>query len=122
MCRHSCMASTEDQRRKCRLRLPAHLAHPLKDERTVVIHAVGPSLQGSGQDRCESSGLFPVNIAGRCSIVGTTRRLCTINTRPPFDHVEVELQNALLAEDELGHRYQCGLSTLAEDRATRSEK
>ena len=32
---------------KCGARLPIHLAHPLKDEHAVVIHALGPSLQGS---------------------------------------------------------------------------
>src|SRR5208282_1680110 len=31
-------------------RLPIHLAHSLKDARAVVVHALGPSLQGSRQD------------------------------------------------------------------------
>ena len=51
-----------------------------------------------------------------------TSRLCTINTRPPFDHVEVKLQNALLAEDEFGHRYERGLGALAKERSARSEE
>ncbi len=51
-----------------------------------------------------------------------TRRLCTINTRAPFDHVEVKLQNALLAEDEFGHRYQRDLRALAKERSARSEE
>jgi hypothetical protein len=32
---------------KCWPRLPTHLAHPLKDNRAVVIHALGSSLQRS---------------------------------------------------------------------------
>jgi hypothetical protein len=46
-----------------------------------------------------------------------------VNANPwvPFDHVEVYLQNALFAEDEFGHRYQCDLCALAEDRVARSE-
>ncbi len=51
-----------------------------------------------------------------------TRRLCTINTRAPFDHVEVKLQDALLAEDEFGHRYQRDLRALAKERSARSEE
>ena len=51
-----------------------------------------------------------------------TSRLCTINTRPPFDHVEVKLQNALLAEDDFGHRYQRDLRALAKERSARSEE
>jgi len=29
-------------------RSPTHLAHPLEDEPAVVIHVIGPSLQGNG--------------------------------------------------------------------------
>src|SRR5208282_1212442 len=103
-------------------RLPTHLAHPLKDARAVVIHALGPPLQGSWQNRGEPCRLLPADIPGLGSVVVTTRRLCTINTRAPFNHVEIDLQNAPLAEDEFGHRYQCELRTLAEDRAARSEE
>src|ERR1700722_1002049 len=102
--------------------LPTHLAHPLKDAHAVVVHALGPSLQGSRQNRGEPCRLLPADTLGRDSVVVTTRRLSTINTRAPFDHVEVDLQNAPLSEDEFGHRYQCELRSLAEDGAARSEK
>src|SRR5208282_1734357 len=107
---------------KCCSRLPTHLAHPLENELAVVIHALGTSLQGSRQNRGKPCRLLPANIPGRGSIVVTTRRLCTINTRAPFDHVEVDLQNAPLAEDEFGHRYQCELRALTQERAARSEE
>jgi hypothetical protein len=72
--------------------------------------------------RASKTVLFPADIPG-CGFVGiTTRRLCTINTRAPFNHVEVYLQNALFAEDEFGHRDQCRLYTLAQDRTARSEE
>src|SRR6267142_3234870 len=90
-------------------RLPIHLAHPRKDEHAVVIHALGPSLQGSRQNRGEPCRLFPSDTPSRGSVVVTTRRLGTINTMAPFNHVEIDLQNAPLAEDEFGHRYQCEL-------------
>src|SRR5208337_3329996 len=80
------------------------------------------SLQGSRQNCGEPCRLLPADIPGCGFVVVTTRRLCTINTRPPFDHVEVYLQNALFAEDEFGHRYQRSLCALAEERATRSEE
>jgi hypothetical protein len=44
--------------------LPTHLTHPLQDERAVVIHVIGPPSEGQRQNRGESSGLLPVDIAG----------------------------------------------------------
>src|ERR1700692_4875893 len=61
-------------------RLPIHLAHPLKDEHAVVIHALGPSLQGSRQNRGEPCRPFPADTPSRGSVVVKTRRLYTINT------------------------------------------
>ena len=98
------------------------MAHPVQDESGVTIHAIGPSLQWQRQNCGESGRLFPVNIPGRGSVVITTRRLRTINTRAPFDDVDVELQNALLAEDQFGNRDKRELGALAEDRASRSEE
>ena len=102
--------------------LPTHLAHPLQDDRGVVIHALGPPFQGRGQNRGELSCLLSADIPGRSSIVVRARRLCAINTRTPFDNIQVDLQDALLAQDQFGHRHKCGLCTFAEDRATRSEE
>src|SRR6516165_5650822 len=106
----------------CWSQSPAHLAHPIHDDRAVVVHALGPSLQWSGQNRGELCCLLPPNVPSRGSVVNSTRRLYTINARAPFDHVEVELQNALLAEDDFGHRYQRELCTLTQDRTAGSEK
>src|SRR5260370_8005657 len=101
-------------------RLPTLLAHPLKDARAVVIHALGPSLQGIRQNCGEPCRLLSAHIPGLGPVLLSPPRLLTINTRAPFDHVEIDLQNAPLAEGEFGHRYQCELRTLAEDRAARS--
>ena len=65
---------------------------------------------------------MPVDIPGRSLVVVTTRRLGAIDPRAPFDHVEVELQNPVLAEYQFGHRDQRELGTLSEDRAARAEK
>src|SRR6202012_5093801 len=40
----------------------------------------------------------------------------------PFDHIEVDFENALLAKKEFGQRHQGKLRGFAEDRATGSEK
>jgi hypothetical protein len=50
------------------------------------------------------------------------RRLRTINTRAPFNHVEIDLKNAGLAEDQLGYRNESELRALAENRAARPKK
>src|SRR5580704_19007007 len=107
---------------QCDARLPTHLAHPLLDESAVVIHVIGPSLQGQRQNCGELGRLLPVDTPGRGSVVVTTRRLRTIDTRAPFDHVEVEFQNALLAEDQFGHRDKSELGALAEDGPAGSEE
>jgi len=103
-------------------RLPTHLVHAIEDEGAVVVHALGPSPERSGENGGEARALFAVYIPGGGSVPGTRRGFRAINARAPFDHVEVELENALLAEDEFGHRYQRGLRTLAQDGAAGSEK
>jgi hypothetical protein len=45
-----------------------------------------------------------------------------INSGTPFDHIEVDLQNALLAKKEFGQRHQCELRAFAKDRAAGSEE
>ncbi len=87
-----------------------------------MVHMIGPSLQGQWQNCGKSGRLFPTDIPGRDSVVVTARRLRTINTGAPFDHVEVQLQNALLAEDQFGHWYKRELGALAQDRAAGSEE
>ena len=62
------------------------------------------------------------NVAGRGSVVGAARRLCTIDPRTPLDDVEVELENALLAENEFGYRNECKFHALAEDGAAGAEE
>ena len=87
-----------------------------------MIHAVGPSPQRQWENCSELGRLLSIDVTGRGSVVVATRRLRTINTGAPFDHVEIEFQNALLAEDQFRHRDKCQLGALAEDRAARSEE
>ena len=98
------------------------MAHPLQDESAVAIHAIGPSLQRQRQNCGETGRLVPVDIPRRGSVAVTARRLRAINTGAPFGHVEVELQNAPLAEDQFGNRDKRELGALAEDRASRPEE
>lgn len=87
-----------------------------------MIHVIGPSLHGQRQNCGELGRLLPVDTPGRGSVIVTARRLRTINTRAPFDHVEIEFQNALLAEDQFGHGDKRELGALAEDGAAGSEE
>lgn len=50
------------------------------------------------------------------------RRLRSINSRAPFDLVEIEFQNALLAEDQFGHRDKGELGALTKNGAAGSEE
>ena len=78
--------------------------------------------EGSRQNRGEPCRLLPVDISGRGSVVVMTGGVRTINPGSLFDHIEVDLQNALLAKKEFGERHQCELRAFAEDRATGSEE
>jgi hypothetical protein len=50
--------------RQCDARLPTHLAHPFQDEPAIVIHVIGPSLQGQWQNCGELGRLLPVGSPG----------------------------------------------------------
>src|SRR6185437_9793617 len=103
-------------------RLPVHLLHSSEDDRAVAIHAFGPSLPGSRENGGEPCRLSAADIPGGGFVIVTTRRLCAIDTRTPFNDIEVELEDPLLAEDEFGHRHQGGLRTLAKEGSARSEE
>ena len=66
--------------------------------------------------------MFPADIASRGSVIVTGRRFRAVHTAAPFDFVQVEFQNAPLAEDEFGDGNKRELGTLAEERAARSEE
>ena len=87
-----------------------------------MIHVIGPSLEGQRQNCGELCCLLPVDAPSGGSVVVTARRFRTINTRAPFDDVEVKFQNALLAEDQFGHRDKGEFGALAEDGAAGSEE
>ena len=65
---------------------------------------------------------MPVGIPGGGCVVVMTGRVRAINPGSPFDHIEVDLQNALLAKKEFGDRHQGELRAFAEDRAAGSEE
>ena len=65
---------------------------------------------------------MPVGVPGRRSVVCMTSCVRTINPGSPFDHIEIDLQDALLAKKELGDGHQCELGAFAEDRAAGSEE
>jgi len=52
----------------------------------------------------------------------TGRGICTVNGGAPFDDVEIELEDALLAEDEFGDGYEGEFGAFAENGAAGSEE
>ncbi len=46
----------------------------------------------------------------------TAGRLCTIDAGAPLHHIQVKLQNALLAQDEFCHWHQRELAAFAKER------
>ena len=102
--------------------LPADLAHAFEDDRAVLIHVIGAALQRQRQNCGETRRLLPVDIASGDSVIIMRSRLRTVHTRAPFDHVEIELENAPLTEDQFGHGDERQLASFAEERAAGSEE
>ena len=98
------------------------MAHAFEDECAIAGHALGAALERSGEDGGELGALLAADAARRDSVVVLGGRLHAIDAGTPFDHVEIELENALLAEDEFGDGDECGLRALAEDGAAGSEE
>jgi len=102
--------------------LPAHLAHAFEDESAVAGHALGAALEGSGEDGGELGGLLATDAAGRDSVVVLGGRLRAINAGAPFHNIQIELENALLAEDEFGYGDECGLRGFTNERSAGAEE
>jgi hypothetical protein len=102
--------------------LPTGLAHAFQDEPAVVIHVIGMPLQWLRKNCGEPRRLLPADVPRRCSVVITAGCFRAINARAPLDLVEIEFQNALLAEYHFSHGDKGELCALAEDRAAGSEK
>src|SRR5271167_4034959 len=104
------------------LRLPAHLAHSFKNDCCVLIHALGSSLQWSRQDGGELRRVLRADTSSRSLEVVKAGRLRSVNAGSPFDYVEVELQDALLAENEFSHWHEREFCAFTKDRAVRPKE
>lgn len=103
-------------------RLPAHLRHALLDDGAVAVHVLRAAVERIGEDSGEAGGLITAEIAGRCSVVIIARGVGAVNAGAPLDEVEIELEDAALAEDEFGDGDQGEFGTFAKDGAAGSEE
>jgi hypothetical protein len=78
--------------------------------------------EGRGKDGGEARCLVASDGACGGAVVGAADGLSAVNARTPLDEVEVELQNAPLAKDELGDGDERGLRAFAEDGAAGAEE
>ena len=87
-----------------------------------MVHAVGAALEGRGEDGGEAGGAFAVHIARGSFVVVVRRGFGAIDAGAPFDDVEVELEDAALAENDFGDGDEREFEDLADDRAARPEE
>jgi len=87
-----------------------------------VGHVVGAALEGGGEDGGELGGLAAVEVAGGGVEVVAAGGFGAVDAGAPLDDVEVELEDALLAEDELGDGDEGGLGAFAEEGAAGAEE
>ena len=66
--------------------------------------------------------MFAADVARQGSVVSMARRLCAVDSRSPFHHVKVELENAPLAENKFGNRHECKFRAFAEDGTAGAEE
>src|SRR5262245_57208637 len=85
---------------------PAHLLHPRQNAGACRVHTLGRAGAGRRQHRREAGGALPRQGRRGRLVVVARRRLRPVHPRPPLDYIQVELQNALLAEHQLGARRQ----------------
>ena len=102
--------------------LPAHLAHALEDDGAVAIHALRTAAARRRKDGGEARCLVAADGARGDAVVGAADGLCAVDAGTPLDEVEIELEDALLAEDKLGDGDERGLRTFAEDGAAGAEE
>ena len=102
--------------------LPTHLAHAFEDEAAVVIHARRATAQRGWKNGGKTGGLIATEIAGRDLVVIVGSGVCSVNSGPPFDDVEIELENTLLSKDKLRDGHKRELGSFAEDGTTSSEE
>ena len=69
-----------------------------------------------------SAACLAVEVAGGGVVVVAGGGLGAVDAGAPLDDVEIELEDALLAEDEFGDGDERGLGALAEDGAAGSEE
>src|SRR5580704_4766341 len=101
---------------------PAYLAHAFEDDFGVVHHVVGAALEREWQDGGEFGALLAVDAACGNAEVVAAGGLRAINAGAPLDHVEIKLEDAPLAEDQLGHRDERELGALSKDGAAGAEE
>jgi hypothetical protein len=101
---------------------PAHLAHALLNEIAVAVHARGATAEGGRKNCGEPRGVVTVEAPGRRFEVKVGGCVGAVDAGSPFDDVEIELKNALLAENEFGDWNENELGAFAQDGAARSEE
>lgn len=87
-----------------------------------MVHAVGVAFEGGGEDGGEACGWFAAEGSGGGGVPGAGGGLRAIDAWAPLDDVEVELEDALLAEDEFGDGDEGGFSAFAQDGAAGAEE
>ena len=105
-----------------RSRSPVHLAHAFEDQVAVVVHVVGAAFEGGWKDGGEFGGLAAVEVVGGGVEVVAAGGFGAVDAGTPLDDVEVELEDALFAEDELGDGDEGELGALAEEGAAGTEE
>src|SRR5580658_1549260 len=101
---------------------PAHLVHAVEDDGGIAAHAFGAAPQWSGQNGGKLRRLLAADGACRSLVPGAACRLRAVDAGTPFDDIQVELEDALLAQDKLGNRHKRELGAFAEKGAARAEE
>ena len=102
--------------------LPAHLAHAFLNESAGAIHARWPPLERRWKKGGEPRGLLSIEAAGCGLVVIMRSRVCAVDAGSPLDDVEIELKDALLAEDDFGNGDESGFGAFAQDGPAGSEE
>ena len=102
--------------------LPSQQLHALLNQRAVGVHARWPEPARRGEAGGQARGLVPIQLRRVGMVVVLSSGFCAPHSRSLLHHIQVQLQNATLAENPFRQRHQCVLDRLAHEIALRGEE
>src|ERR1039457_637137 len=102
--------------------LPPRLLHTPQNLFAIGVHARRLAAQWGGDHSSQARRLIAIHPGRWNAIPGSRRRFRSVNARAPFDHIQIQFQDALLGQDAFRERRQRELHGFAQHAAAGGEE